>query len=327
MAYTNNQLTEEEKVELILEKLSPEFQDRLSLIRPRSIMQLNDYCLKIEQGVRASQSAAKRLDRNKEKPKINPARPGKPLQDDQHRKKESINRPAKPNVKCNRCDRLGHVADKCFSSAKEDGSKLDPKTAAPKPPKKRNVNATTSSAAEVTSSPSPLQPAEKSGPVVQIRRVCTLDAFSDKTISYPVKLDQANITAMLDSGAQVSAISEDLALQNHWKPMQDSTQLNAADNRRISHLGKLNLEVEVQIGNVVKSARFDLLVIKGLVNEAVLGMDVLSTLKICASFGTHTISFEDFQQESAKGMETCLITGKDIVLPARSLTVVSANIN
>lgn len=61
MAYDSNKITEDDKIEQIMEKLLPEYQEKLALVRPRSLLELNDICLKLEQGVRASQAAARRM--------------------------------------------------------------------------------------------------------------------------------------------------------------------------------------------------------------------------------------------------------------------------
>lgn len=101
--------------------------------------------------------------------------------DDKKKDKSSLN--------CRRCDRSGHLAEKCFSTAKEDGTKLDPKTAALKPPKKKNVNvvekqsSSNKSQAITTAVTSATQnPLSKPDLIVEIRRVCSINTIKENLI-------------------------------------------------------------------------------------------------------------------------------------------------
>lgn len=105
MAYSANKISEEDKIEQIMEKLLPEYQDKLAIVRPKFLFELNEICLKLEQGMRASKVAARHIANQPNQPQQQSAKSeGDKTNDKQSKAKsrDGSKEKSKSSAKCSR---------------------------------------------------------------------------------------------------------------------------------------------------------------------------------------------------------------------------------
>lgn len=107
-----------------------------------------------------------------------------------------------------------------------------------------------------------------------------------------------------------------------------ATTLSGADFRTIRTLGKVSVELSMRVGKIEKSAKLEFIVVKDLIAEVILGVDILTLLKVEMNLATKSICFEDcFDESNTKNDNTVVKLAEETVLEPRSLTFVKADID
>lgn len=295
----DDELSEKEQVRQIIEKMRPEFQRDLTLYEPTSIPGLRRIAQKIEAAVnkereskrrnetkqdnnwkqnrqytqtwnsnrqQGTNNTSRRYEGTRRNDRFNNNR--RPQQNYQNRERSNYQKPSTSNsnsntqswrkLYCTRCNRNNHNVEDCRAIKKRDGTPLD------KQPEKKSVNA-------VTHGPPPedLFWDNSWGEEADAKIKHTCNAIADevsrsKLITAEVKCNGAPIKAVIDTGAVVSVVNEELALALKWPCRYSERKLIGADGTPLATPLEAKIELKIKIGDMEKTLTKVITLVRGL---------------------------------------------------------------
>lgn len=266
--------SERDLVDIILSKLRIIFQDKLVLANLYTIEQLNDACLRIESNLesRNPKYYEKQANKNKEKEEI-----------DDNLVKDAKDAPRnsskeKPTYKCYRCDRPGHVSKYCRATSKENGEPCNSK-----PQNREVINALPNLEDENQESKEEAK-LDKANVVARIRAagstsISTICA-DNGCIIQPLEISGIKANSIVDTGAAVTLVREDLITNLKLPLSQSHLVLRNAEGGNLGCIGMIRVEINLSIGPKTKTLSHDAYVIRDLCHEVIMGIDILKAFKI-----------------------------------------------
>lgn len=295
--------TEYSRVKDIKSKLTDDYRDKLIGKNPETILELNDICLEIEDRLIISKT-------NKYKESKNYADNKFTKQADNQKNKfikksnknEKTNQKVQDqNIKCTRCDRQGHLKEKCFAKSKLDGTKLaEKKTTAISEDHQPN----TSEQIKVTT----------------LRNVCSVVAAvnSRTRLICPALVNDMDINMWIDTGSDHTLMSLEFANKLNLKVTPQTYNIHGANSLVLDCVGFVEIELKIKLGKILKKAEIKVIVVDKLCSEFILGMDYMIPFKIVVNTHNHRISFEG-EKNGVRVLEP-------VTIPARSQTIISGSI-
>lgn len=327
----------EEMVSAVRGKLRAVYQDKLVYYDIYTIEDLNDACRRIEAGLAAAKSASRREFReDKEQGSRGKGRNAryKNGRDANFGKKEEPRRDISQRI-CYRCERKGHIASKCFSKAKADGSPCNKyeKKDGPKRGKPVNVVQGQEEASPAKKEPeATVKAATGEAQLTTIRpagrmHLCTIQACSNllvgcgSLIRHPIRCNNVPVLAIIDTGAYVSVVNPQVVRKHNWPIQASNLALVHAAGDNLKCLGEVLITVEIAINGKVKKITHHFVVIENLCAEALLGIELLRALDINLHLNNkNPISFA--RQTKKKGVRAI-----GTRLPPRSINLVTGRVD
>jgi len=107
-------------------------------------------------------------------------------------------------------------------------------------------------------------------------------------IEIPGKINNHEINFLIDTGASVTVINHNNVYLNDILPLETDISLEAANNTSLNIVGKSL--VEIKIGTI--EIKHECIIVKGICSPILLGMDVLSKLKVIVNLDNNNIVFK-----------------------------------
>lgn len=123
--------------------------------------------------------------------------------------------------------------------------------------------------------------------MIQQNSIQTFSSQDAKYLTQNIKCNGKTVTALVDTGANASVISEATVLAD-WEMSRSGTGLSGADGRPLKILGKVKINISLRLGKVEKIKTQHILVVSGLTVPFLLGMDLMSAFKLKIETDTKT---------------------------------------
>lgn len=304
-------MPENEKVELIIEKLKPCYQEKLWIDRPTTLSSLNAACLNIEAGLTAMKLAENRTNRQANRPNFQSN--SKPIQrketdkaapQSKRRRRPRNNKNNEDKPSCSRCGYQNHSAKECYAKKHRDGSEISSKPAAERPKKINLVESKTSNQTPVSSN-EPDKP-----PVSTVRSICATFEYTGEQpmprtpealrnmcvdtgnhLKTLVTVNGTRLEAMVDTGASVSLLDANLARSNNWPIEDGAPMILDAEGRVMNATGLVKVTIELRLNNVVRKLDSHVVAVENLCVPLLMGMRLLSWLSVVIDTSNNHLSF------------------------------------
>lgn len=318
---------EDELVELVKSKLRSNYQDKLAMHSIFSLDTLNDLCLKIEAGLQAAQQAAVRERANvdskgKKKFETRSNKGGKKMAG-------STSDERKAAVTCYRCERKGHYSPDCRAKTKPDGSPCNNT----KTKSKNSINVVQD---QQSNEEDEIKPTISGETVVQqaytVRsagqhHICSLETENlpqaeNKLIVQGILVNGMQINGIIDTGASMSVIHEDIVKTNKWivKPTQEA--LTSASKSEVMVVGEILARIELHLEGKMRATTHRLLVVRDLCAPMLFGIELQRALELNIDVSSKKpLTFKRGAVQSG------IRTTQQVTIPPRSLKVIEAEVS
>lgn len=274
----------DELVEMVKIKLRPAYQEKLTMFVISTLEELNEKCLQIEAGMEAA--ATKEVRRFERKRDDNRGERSKKTRNDRPKGDKSKMK----DLTCYKCDRKGHIATNCRCKTKADGSPCNKK---PYAKSERSVNVVKESEDSSHANTKEESQQERPQPIVTIRQagktavpiqhaccVAPMLVGGGNLLICKVRVNEKEVEAIVDTGAFVSVIDGNIAEANSWSMEHSKTKLVHAGGEEMHCMGETQAKIEVCVGKRSKFATHNLVVVKNLCAQMLLGIELIRSLGI-----------------------------------------------
>lgn len=342
MLQVNPTISEQEQLRVLMTKLKPELQERLTEFNNKDIRELRDNCLRLEAGL----NLKRQHNTNRQGPpkqnmrsyntNFNPASPkvrnftnvikpkpstigntqtGPPQRNIGPKSSDrKATRVTSHDKNCYRCGRNNHWAAECRAKYHLNGKVIQ------RAPTVNYVPVTRQGNFEEL-----VEEVNASQPVSVQRKVNTLTESPKRTlITRPLICNGCDVKALIDTGAFPTIVNEDLAISKGWKiSTKESINLQGPNKSKIPVKGYTILNLEMELNKVTKMVKTIAWVVENLDSPIILGIQIMSVLKIVVDTETQTLYFKDTEERS-KGSVT---VSEETLLPPRTGKILTANVN
>lgn len=310
----NISLSDEEATREIRVKMRDEYQDFFVGRRVSTLTELNDICLEVEERFHIAAETPKL-------PSTSGARAGR--RSNFRRERQGVKGEVadeKSKRLCTYCNGRGHTVDYCWKKrkdqapVKEGKSVSKPRAAAPVEARPASASSAPTRAIDP---PKPKVVTLKNGNVCSVVGATTEPAGD---IMHPIKLNNEDYLAMIDTGSRLTLISAKTA--KALRVVGDGSDLGlvGANGQPLSCRGYVELELSIVIGPVKKIVTTHFAVVDNLCVDVLLGNKLLGWLGIAVSAATRSIFFENepvgMRVKEAQSIPPRTQAVVDVVLPA-----------
>lgn len=144
---------------------------------------------------------------------------------------------------------------------------------------------------------------------VVTKPVNNINVVSDSDlITLPIKCNGKELTAIIDTGSQVTLVDSQLAEKNNWEPTFNNGTLTDAQGNLIPTTGAFMAEVEIVLDNISKTATLPIVIAERLPASFILGIDITSALNLCLDLGNKRAFYlKDKQKTGVSLVNSCSI--------------------
>ena len=264
--------------------------------------------------------------------KKNESRTGKPrypknrIKNDQNVRSERKS-PPRTELKCYRCDRIGHLSKDCFSKTKKDGSPIKGD-----PPRSKNSSSKVNLVSEA-------KPPIKNPSVAEILCIkhakgvqenkwgttstshTNLVVGGGKLLEKEVICNRERVIAVVDTVAYVSVVDERVAKHYGWEIQHPVQRLVGADGESLKSKGMVTLNFELRLGKTSKAKIHQFAVVENLTAQLLLGLELMRELNILIDTSSGVLTY------ATSKVKTGIRTLRDEVIPKRSQSILKARVN
>lgn len=351
-------LPEREQMRQIRCKLRPEYGQWIAHDEPKTIAELRACCLKVEAGLPNAGTSVKNLNQAKQynqprqPQRYNRTNPEQTKRQDYKKhenygkqyvaKKESSNSERRPNVgetkdyrnyKCYECGKIGHLGKDCSirlkrQEAERRGHNKLNMVSETKASKNEEANVLTINHQHSITTLDENNSKLNENDEAEVTCICqTYDPeksvnflVSDKNsyLTQKVNINKVQVTALVDTGAFYSVVSEDVVLKSNWQIDKAAPKLLGANGAPLSCKGTTQLTIELKLGRKTKAVKQHVVVVSDLSVELLLGLQILAKLGVLIDCEKQNLTFkrERFAQR--------LKTANPEKLPPRSISFIQA---
>lgn len=326
-------MSEREQMRNISLKVRSDYKQWIAYSEPQTVEQLKKCCMKVEAGMPTGLENkttfkghdSRKSDYSRSTRKGSSSKPFRPKPS-----KGSYEKPRDPKAMvCYRCNRKGHISGDCHAKTKLDGSPLSKKGG------EKSVN-------RVTEQPEQVQ--LRGGQLTVKRRINAIYACNAQQRSYAsaagnsksppqqqrgkgkhimqsMSFNGVKLPALLDTGSWVTVISEHVANTHGWDVGPVVQPLSGAGGEKLNCVGSATMKVELTLGHYTKSIDYKITVVKGLAEQALVGLDLMDAFDVIIHTKKRLLSFD---QNSVK---PGVSLARNETVPARTMRIVPTIIN
>lgn len=316
------EMNEADQVSNITEKLRAEYATAVVDGDPDTVDELRDICRKVE-AAHDLKKAAYASASTKSSDQSNKFKSKRPFIAFQNTKTTGNNVKAPTNNKsaptsklsCHRCGRNNHFIRDCRATTKIDGTKLGPKTSIPK----AKVNAVVAKQKTNTETKHDESDSEVEITINTIIANTKTNGQPSNWLSIPLICNDVTCSAVLDSGAQRSVVSEELVKQHGWKvDKQMTVRLSGPNNSPLEVVGSVVIDTRLTINNITKRKKCRWVVARGLATPMLMGADIIIDFHIITDLRKKRIAF--FAKQGFR-------TISDTVVPAKTQQIIPVTVD
>lgn len=273
------------KVKEIKSKLKNFYQEKMIGLRPKTLDELTDLCSEIDEHIENSRARKNFFDKSVIITNADKEQKGK---EDTAEPKASQSKPFdRTKLTCDHCNMSGHSKERCWE--------LHPEL-------KRTT--TTKKVGAVTSSS--IAPSDITVFKHISSAVATANNHPENAIMWPVKINDIELKAMIDTGSSLSLIDVEIARKLNLKGDGENLGLCGANQQPLECEGWIRVKLIIRVENISKMVNISIGVIKNLCVAAIIGNDLLKLLQIGVSATRKSVYFEDVEEL------------EDVIIPPRS---------
>lgn len=269
----------EEQVRRVSEKLRGQYATAIVDKEPKTISELRDVCRRVEAAADLKRAASDFKQLSFKQSTTQPRQNVTPRND-------------KEKPSCSRCWRNNHSIADCAAKTHFDGrSKMSPLVS------KKSVKTLAVFEdddlleSEEARHPDENESEEEDNDDVQVE--CLMvnhQAIAKPTIT--ISCNGIDVVAVIDTGAARTVVSEHLTKENDWVIKPCRLPMSVADNK-LFVVGTCKLPLKIVIDNIAKTKTHQVVVVRSLATQMLLGADLIAIFKINIDLAANSFTFSD----------------------------------
>lgn len=287
-------LSEADQLRQLKSKLRPEYKQLIAFSDPKTIAQLRETCMKIEAGFpRNRYGDSRKLTTDGYPPRKNNERSSQKTTVANIKPNSSRNNQSRAGLVCYNCNKPGHLAKNCWApkgkktspnetmqSITTGNSDTDDENEIRSEKPEGNANSDESETIEVLTIGSTTKRHTPRPKYFISEEPLNLVVGGGKLLRQKVVINDAEINAVVDTGAYVSVIDGTLVKHFNWTKLPSSKKLIGADGNPLESEGATVAKIAIKIGVSTKIIEHELEIVTNLTAPMLLGLELLRKLEV-----------------------------------------------